>query len=191
MNREYNTVCQNRNVCILGSSVCLSATCKCVYNRQSSIRSSVTGDRYRWTLCPREQCKSMIGSRMKSLRCLRVGRSCKTRTAFINMVLIYRKPSLESQTPGTAVSGDKWLLLNGAVPCCWASLVISLSLSVSLALFPSLPLSLQISFHWTMCHCSPPYYHSQYGQWINKQMASIWQCGMCVYVHIRKIKVIL
>ena len=53
--------------------------------------------------------------------------AAKTWTAFINMVLIYSKPSPESQTLGTAVSGDKWLLLNGVVPRCRASLVVSLS----------------------------------------------------------------
>lgn len=140
-----NAVCQNRNTCISGPDGSLSATYKHVHYRQSSIRSSVTGDRYRWTLWHREKCKSMIGSRMKSFRRSRVGRSCKTWTAFINMVLIYSKPSLESRTPGTAVSGDKWLLLNGVVPCYWASLIVSLSL--------------QISFHWTMCYCSPLHYH--------------------------------
>ncbi len=91
------------------------------------IRSSVTGDRYRWKLHPREQCESMIASRMRNFRCSWVARSCKNLDSFYNMVLIYSKPPLESQTLSTAVSSDKWLLLNGVVPRRYASLVVSLS----------------------------------------------------------------
>lgn len=53
MNREHNAVCQNRNesenTCIPGDDVSLSAG---VCNRQGSIRSSVRGDRCRWTPHP-------------------------------------------------------------------------------------------------------------------------------------------
>lgn len=122
MNRKHNTVCQNRNesrnTWISAYDVSVSARCKRLRHRQSSIRSSVTGDRYRRTLHPGEQCKSMIVSRMKNFRCSRVATSRKTWTAFINMAPIYSEPSLESQTLSTAVSGDKWLLLNGVVPRC-------------------------------------------------------------------------
>lgn len=110
-----------------GYDVSVSARCKRLRYRQSSIGSSVTGDRYRWTLHPGEQCKSMIVSRMENFRCSRVATSRKTWTAFINMAPIYSEPSLESQTLGTAVSGDKWLLLNGVVPRCCASPSVSLS----------------------------------------------------------------
>lgn len=45
---------------------------------------------------------------MKSFRCSRVARSCTIWTAFINMALIYSKPSLESQTTAQqlAVTND-------------------------------------------------------------------------------------
>lgn len=131
MNREHNAICRNRNesrkTCISGNDVFLSARCKWLHSRQSSMGSSVTTDSYEWTLHPREQCESMIVSRMKNFRCTRVTRSRKTWTAFINIVLIYSKPSPESQTLGTAVSGDKWLLLSGPVPYCRVSLLVSLS----------------------------------------------------------------
>lgn len=68
---------------------------------------------YRWQvqMNPREQCKSVIESRMKSFRCSWVAMSKKTCTALINMVVIYSKPSLESQT-----AAQQLLVTNN---CCW------------------------------------------------------------------------
>lgn len=141
-----------------------------------AIRSSVTGDRSRWNLHPGEQCNNVIGSRMKSFRGSRVAGSCKPRTAFISMVLIYSKPSLESQ-----ITAQQLVVTND---CCW--MVLSLA-----AGRPWLRLRLRISFLWTMCYCLLHHYHFQYNHWIEKKQKNKTDGieRVCVWAHIRKMKV--
>lgn len=149
MNREHNAVCQNRNesrnACISGYDVSLSARCKRLHSRQSSIGSSVTGDRYRWNLHPWGAMRERDCVRDEELQVLQGGH--KDPGSFHKHGSHLQQPSLESRTPGTAVSGDKWLLLNGVVPCCCASLVFSLSpnfISLNKVLLFATALSLSI-----------------------------------------------
>ena len=95
-------------VCAYRAMMCLyQRAASCFYYRQSSIRSSVTGDSY-MNPAPRGAMPERDCVQDEGLAVLAGGQERrKTWKAFINMVLIYSKPSPESQTHGAAVSGDK------------------------------------------------------------------------------------
>lgn len=127
MNRKHSIVFQLN----VGGRKCIT-TMMCLYQQGTScytVDTSISGHLFSMTATdepstPGEQCKSTIMSRTRDFR---VAMSCRTWTAEGNMVLIYSTYlPLEGQILGTALSGDKWLLLNGAVPLCCPSLLVSM-----------------------------------------------------------------
>lgn len=160
MNRKHIDICQNRNeskrACLSASAVFGSSRCNCPTSPLNPFQSEqLSGHlsqvtRTKEDLHPWDQCRSMIGSGIKSLRCQRVARSCRTWKVFVNKALICASASPRSQNTALqlVVTND----------CCW----VVLSLSTT---HPWLFLCLQISFHWTMCYFSWLHYHFHCSHW--------------------------